>query len=78
MPDLLVRDLDKTTIERLKLRAEAKGRSLQQEAWQILTEAAPLSGPERAALIAAIHAELGFPKVKADPAILIRQDREGR
>lgn len=78
MPDLLVRDLDKATIERLKQRAEAKGRSLQQEAWQILTEAAPLTGPGRAALIEAIHAEHGFPKVKADPADLIRQDREGR
>lgn len=78
MPDLLIRDLDKDTIDRLKQRAEAKGRSLQQEAREILTQAAPLSGSDRRALIDRIHARHGFPKVKADPAALIRRDREGR
>ena len=77
MPDLLVRDLDKSTIERLKLRAEAKGRSLQQEVREILEVAAPLTGAERSALLGKLHARHGFPKVKADPVELIRKDRDG-
>jgi plasmid stability protein len=77
MPDLLVRDLDKATIDRLKQRAEAKGRSLQQEVHEILLAAAPLSGAERAILLSDLHQKVGFPKVKIDPVDLIQQDRDG-
>ena len=40
MPSILVRGLDKKTIERLKARAKENGRSLQTEAKRVLEEAA--------------------------------------
>ena len=46
MTDLLVRDLDPSVIERLKAKAKQKGRSLQQEAKEILTQAAPMTREE--------------------------------
>ena len=42
MAEILVRDLDEDVVERLKLRAEREGRSLQAEAKVILEEAARL------------------------------------
>ena len=43
MPQLLVRDLDAGTVERLKLRAQRHGRSLQGEVRAILEAAATFS-----------------------------------
>ncbi|MFP3936933.1 MAG: FitA-like ribbon-helix-helix domain-containing protein [Phycisphaerae bacterium] len=40
MPDILVRGLDKETLERLKRRARRHGRSLQGEAKMLLQQAA--------------------------------------
>jgi len=46
MPQLLVRDLDTGTVERLKLRAQRHGRSLQGEVKAILQAAATFSMSE--------------------------------
>lgn len=40
MPDILIRDLDEETVERLKLHARNHGRSLQAEVAAVLTEMA--------------------------------------
>ncbi len=40
MPDVLIRDLDESTLSRLKERAANSGRSLQSEVHQILKQAA--------------------------------------
>ena len=40
VPDILVRDVDKATLERLKRRAKRHGRSLQSEAKRLLEQAA--------------------------------------
>jgi plasmid stability protein len=46
MAQILVRNLDDAVVDRLKLRAEAKGTSLEQEARTILTEASGMSRAE--------------------------------
>lgn len=46
MAQILVRNLDDAVVNRLKLRAEAKGTSLEQEARTILTEASGMSRAE--------------------------------
>lgn len=46
MPQLLVRDLDAATVERLKLRAQRHGRSLQGEVKAILQAAATFTMSE--------------------------------
>jgi antitoxin FitA len=50
MGQLLVRNLDDRVIERLKTKAELKGRSLEQELRDVLTNAAPLTPAEKTAL----------------------------
>jgi plasmid stability protein len=77
MPDLLVRDLDKATIDRLKRRAEAKRRSLQQEVHEILTKAVPLTGVERAFAFDRIRAMQSKP-AKLLSEDLLREDRARR
>jgi plasmid stability protein len=50
MGQVLVRNLDDRVIERLKTKAELKGRSLEQELREVLTNAAPLTPEEKIAL----------------------------
>ena len=50
MGQLLVRNLDDRVIESLKTKAELKGRSLEQELRDVLTNAAPLTPAEKTAL----------------------------
>lgn len=75
MADLLVRHLQRETLDRLKARAKRHGRSLQSEAKLLL---------ERAAAAESLHhalAELrsgreGLGRRFADSAELIREDRQ--
>ncbi len=75
MPQLLVRDMDKDTIQRLKTRARDRGRSLQAEAKRILEKAAHNNPEDYRAAIHRFHEQLGD-RVFSDSAELIRQDRE--
>ena len=75
MAQLLVRDLEKNTVERLKRRAKRHHRSLQGEVKMILDEAARMSMEDARALAEKIRASLAG-RTFSDSAELIRQDRE--
>jgi len=76
MPQLLVRDLDPDTVERLKLRARRHGRSLQGEVKAILEAAATFSMSEAAAVAEGWQRKLAG-GMYTDSAEAIRVDREG-
>ncbi len=73
MTDILIRDVDVKTVQRLKAKAKRNGRSLQSEVTQILREAAGLSNAEAVELGAAWRKRLG--KRFDDSAAIIREDR---
>jgi plasmid stability protein len=75
MPDILVRDLDSRTIERLKLSAKQHGRSLQREVKAILEETAPMTMAEARDVSEKWHKRLKGRKF-SDSAKLIREDRD--
>jgi plasmid stability protein len=56
MGQVLVRNLDDRVIESLKTKAELKGRSLEQELRDVLTNAAPLTPSEKVALFHKLRA----------------------
>jgi plasmid stability protein len=56
MGQLLVRNIDDRTIERLRLRAELKGHSLEQELREIINQAAGPTVEERLAMIDRVRA----------------------
>jgi plasmid stability protein len=56
MGQVLVRNLDDRVIERLKTKAELKGRSLEQELRDVLTAAASLSPLEKVTLFRKLRA----------------------
>jgi len=76
MAQVLVRDLDKATVERLKDRARQHGRSLQAEAKALLQEAAAMFTMEEAlANSRRWHRRLAGRK-HSDSAALVHEDRE--
>jgi len=75
MAQLLVRNLEKDTIERLKMRAKQHDRSLQGEVKLILQNAAKLSMAEAANIARDWQKRLAGRKF-TDNAILIREDRD--
>jgi hypothetical protein len=75
MPQLLVRDLDPGTIERLKLRAQRHGRSLQGEAKAILQAAATFAMGEAGSVTEGWQRKLAG-GVYRDSTEAIREDRE--
>ena len=75
MPDMLVRDLDSHTIERLKLSAKQHGRSLQREVKAILEETVPMTMGEFRVVSEKWQKRLRGRKF-SDSAKLIREDRE--
>lgn len=78
MPHILVRGLDTKIVERLKQRARASGRSVQQEVKAIIERAATaLTMDEARELSTAWRRRLG-PKGASDSTTLIRDDRESR
>lgn len=74
MPQLLVRDLDHGTVERLKLRAQRHGRSLQGEVKEILEAAATLSMSEAGDLAGKWQRRLAG-RTYQDSAAGLREDR---
>jgi plasmid stability protein len=78
MGSILVRGLDQKTIERLKARARVNGRSLQQEAKEILERAAGmLTMPEARRLSERWRHRLSR-RWFTDSAQSIREDRDSR
>jgi len=78
MPNLLVRNLDKGVVKRLKERAKSQGRSLQSEVKMILQQAAEEPKLDHAAalkLADEIRSRLDG-RVVFDSAELIREDRD--
>lgn len=76
MTDLLVRDLDPSVIERLKSKAKQKGRSLQQEAKEILTQAAPMTREELEQRFKEIDATFTNGPITISIEDMIREERE--
>lgn len=76
MTDLLVRDLDPSVIERLKAKAKQKGRSLQQEAKEILTQAAPMTREELEQRFKEIDATFLNGPITISIEDMIREERE--
>ncbi|MEQ1709057.1 MAG: hypothetical protein ABL864_12085 [Terricaulis sp.] len=76
MAQVIVRNLEDDVVERLKLKAELHGRSLEQELREILRAAAPLTVEQKLALMR--RSQALTPKgVKQTPAeVLIREDRD--
>ncbi len=75
MPQLLVRNLEEETVERLKALARRHGRSLQGQVKVVLEEAASLSAADVTALLAKWEGRFRGKRF-GDSARLIRKDRE--
>lgn len=75
MGQVLVRNLDDRVIESLKTKAELKGRSLEQELRDVLTNAAPLTPGEKIALFHKIRATTP-PLGNFDARAAIRRGRD--
>lgn len=78
MTDLLVRGLDPSVIERLKAKAKQKGRSLQQEAKEILERAAPMTPTELKARFSEIDATFTDGPITISIEDVIREERDNR
>ena len=75
MPDILVRGLDRATIERLKRRARGRGRSLQSEVKAIIEQTSAVDMESALAMADAIRERFRgrrFP----DSAGTVRRDRD--
>jgi plasmid stability protein len=78
MPDILVRGLGRQTVARLKRRAKASGRSLQQEVRAVLERSvSTLTADEMRRLSQRWRQRLGG-RTFSDSADLIRADRDAR
>lgn len=75
MAQLLVRDLEKETIERLKMRAKQHDRSLQGEVKLILQNAAKFTMAEASRVARDWQKRLAGGKF-SDSSFLIREDRD--
>jgi len=76
MAQILIRNLDETTIERLKLRATQSGRSLQAEVKMILDQAAHVD-LQAARLTAARIRDKLKGRSASDSVDLLREERYG-
>lgn len=76
MVDILVRNVDQATADRLKEKAKAAGKSVNDIAREALTAAAKPSKEEAWAAADRLRAEIG--KVSGDSTQLIREDRDSR
>lgn len=75
MAQVLIRNLDPATVDALKARAAACGRSLEQELRLLLSEAAHPTRQEVVRTAAAIRALASKP-IAVDLDALIREDRD--
>jgi antitoxin FitA len=78
MPHILVRGLDEKTITRLKERARASGRSLQQEVKSILERAASTLTMGEVGKLADTWRRRLAGRTYSDSAKLVRDDRDSR
>lgn len=78
MAQVIVRNLEDDVVERLKLKAELNGHSLEQELREILRKATPLSTEQKLALIDRAHAMTAHRVQTALAEDLIREDRDTR
>ncbi len=76
MAQVIVRNLEDDVVERLKLKAELHGRSLEQELREILREAAPLTVEQKLALMRRAQAMTPMDVKQTPSEILIREDRD--
>jgi plasmid stability protein len=76
MPDILVRDLDKHTIKRLKARAAENGRSLQTEVKDILERSARQMTNRELYKRAVRYSKRFEGRHLTDSVDLVREDRE--
>jgi antitoxin FitA len=76
MAQVLVRDLDSATVQRLKERARQHGRSLQAEVKAILEQAISTYTMEEALAVAQRWQRRTAGRKQSDSADLLRQDRE--
>jgi plasmid stability protein len=77
MGQVLIRNIDDRTIERLKLKAELRGHSLEQELREILDRAAGPTAEERLAMIDRVAAMQRKP-TKMLSEDIVKKLREGR
>lgn len=77
MGQVLIRNIDDRTIEKLKLKAELNGHSLEQELREILDRAAGPSAEERLAMVDRVAAMQKKP-TKMLSEDIVRKLREGR
>lgn len=75
MPEVLVRDVDATTLRRLKARAEEHGRSLQNELKHVLLEASRSTPAEMRTAVERVRRSLRGRRFRGS-AELIREDRK--
>jgi plasmid stability protein len=75
MGQVLVRNLDDRVIESLNTKAELKGRSLERELREVLTNAAPLTPVEKIALFKKLRA-MTPPVGDVDVRAAIRRGRD--
>ncbi|MFQ5739334.1 MAG: hypothetical protein ACE5JX_10005 [Acidobacteriota bacterium] len=75
MAQLIVRNLDEPTVDALKARAAAHGRSLEQELRLLLADAARPTRAEVCETAAAIRA-LGGERIRMNLEDLVREDRD--
>lgn len=78
MPQILVRGLERKTVQRLKQRARVGGRSLQQEVKSILEQAATTLTPEEARRLSEEWRRRFAGRSFSDSTTLIREDRDSR
>ena len=77
MPDILVRDLSKQTIDKLKKQAKSRNRSLQQEVKTVLENAAGFSLADFAERAKRLREKIRRTHlIQSDSVDLIREDRE--
>jgi plasmid stability protein len=78
MAQVIVRNIEDEVIERLKLKAELNGHSLEQELREVIRAAAPLTTEQKLALIDRAHAATAHRTQHALAEDLIREDRDSR
>ncbi len=76
MPNVLVRDVETSILEKLKIRAAGNGRSLQSEVQIILKDAAAKAEPLSELKTAKKIRESLRVKKQSDSSELLREDRE--
>jgi antitoxin FitA len=76
MSNLLIRDVEDATVERLKIRAKLNRTSLQQEASKALKQGTTLTGAERFAIVQEARKAGRLPKVTVMGADVVRAIRD--